>query len=164
MPDVTGDHKLTVAGEEAWDAHCLRNRSVVMDTFYGQFKSTCICPICDKVSVSFEPFNHISLEIPQSKHDPTCDLPVLLFSTSSQSSVPVRYAINIDKNASIGGGATILPNIHIGEYAMVGGGAVVTKDVPPYAVVVGNPAKIIRYLEVGLECNRSPAGSPAFKQ
>jgi ubiquitin carboxyl-terminal hydrolase 4/11/15 len=99
MPDVTGDHKLTVAGEEAWDAHCLRNRSVVMDTFYGQFKSTCICPICDKVSVSFEPFNHISLEIPQSKHDPTCDLPVLLFSTSSQSSVPVRYAINIDKNA-----------------------------------------------------------------
>lgn len=56
--------------------------------------------------------------------------------------------INIDKNASIGGGATILPNIRIGEYAMVGAGAVVTKDVPPYAVVVGNPGKIIRYLNV----------------
>ncbi len=57
--------------------------------------------------------------------------------------------INIDKNASIGGGATIIPNIRIGEYAMVGAGAVVTKDVPPYAVVVGSPAKIIRYLELG---------------
>ncbi len=55
--------------------------------------------------------------------------------------------ISIDKNASIGGGATVLPNICIGEYAMVGAGAVVTKDVPPYAVVVGNPAQIIRYLE-----------------
>lgn len=64
--------------------------------------------------------------------------------------------INIDKNASIGGGATILPNIRIGEYAMVGAGAVVTKDVPPYAVVVGNPAKIIRYLEVGHEYSPLP--------
>ena len=55
--------------------------------------------------------------------------------------------VNIEKNASIGAGAVILPNITIGRYAMVGAGAVVTKDVPPYAVVVGNPAKVIRYLE-----------------
>lgn len=50
--------------------------------------------------------------------------------------------------ASIGANATILPGITIGRYAMVGAGAVVTKDVPDFSVVVGNPAKIIRYLTV----------------
>lgn len=52
----------------------------------------------------------------------------------------------IGKNASIGGNATILPGIMIGENAMVGAGAVVTEDVPPNAVVIGNPARIIRYV------------------
>jgi UDP-2-acetamido-3-amino-2,3-dideoxy-glucuronate N-acetyltransferase len=44
--------------------------------------------------------------------------------------------------ASIGANATILPGITIGEWAMIGSGSVVTKDVPAYAVVLGNPAKI----------------------
>lgn len=55
--------------------------------------------------------------------------------------------ITIAEYASIGANATILPGITIGKYAMVGAGSVVTKDVPAYAVVVGNPAKIIRYIE-----------------
>lgn len=49
--------------------------------------------------------------------------------------------------ASVGANATILPGLTIGRNAMVGAGAVVTKDVPDRAVVVGNPAKIIRYVE-----------------
>jgi UDP-2-acetamido-3-amino-2,3-dideoxy-glucuronate N-acetyltransferase len=49
----------------------------------------------------------------------------------------------ISKGASIGANATIICGVHIGEYAMVGAGAVVTKDVEPYTVVVGNPAKKI---------------------
>jgi UDP-2-acetamido-3-amino-2,3-dideoxy-glucuronate N-acetyltransferase len=49
----------------------------------------------------------------------------------------------VKKGASIGANATILPGLTIGEGAMVGAGAVVTKDVPPHAVVVGNPARII---------------------
>lgn len=53
----------------------------------------------------------------------------------------------VKKGASIGANATILCGITIGEYAMVGAGSVVTKDVPPHALVIGNPAKIIRYLE-----------------
>lgn len=53
----------------------------------------------------------------------------------------------LHKKCSIGGGAIILPGISIGEGAMVGAGSVVTKDVPPKAVVVGNPAKIIRLLD-----------------
>ncbi|MFJ3108918.1 acyltransferase [Pseudomonas putida] len=55
--------------------------------------------------------------------------------------------ITLQRGASIGANATLLPGIVIGEYAMVGAGAVVTKDVPPYAVVVGNPAKIIRVID-----------------
>lgn len=51
----------------------------------------------------------------------------------------------IADGASIGANATVLPNIHIGRGAMVGAGAVVTRDVPPFARVVGNPATIIGY-------------------
>ncbi|WPU65825.1 acyltransferase [Peredibacter starrii] len=53
----------------------------------------------------------------------------------------------VKKGASIGANATILPGVTIGEKAMIGAGTVVTKDVPPYAVVVGNPGKIIKMLE-----------------
>lgn len=51
----------------------------------------------------------------------------------------------IENGASIGANATVLAGVTIGEKAMVGAGSVVVKDVPPYAVVVGNPARIIRY-------------------
>lgn len=50
--------------------------------------------------------------------------------------------ILIKKGASIGAGTVLLPNIVIGEHAMIGAGSVVTKDVPDYALVFGNPAKI----------------------
>lgn len=53
---------------------------------------------------------------------------------------------HIKTGASIGAHATILPGLTIGINAMVGAGAVVTKDVPDNAVVVGNPAKIIRFI------------------
>ncbi|WP_201302878.1 MULTISPECIES: DapH/DapD/GlmU-related protein [Aeromonas] len=62
---------------------------------------------------------------------------------------PDEFSKMLIKNgASIGANATLLPGITIGRHAMVGAGAVVTKDVPDYAVVVGNPAKIIRYAEM----------------
>lgn len=51
----------------------------------------------------------------------------------------------VRQGASIGGGAVILPGVTIGPHAMVGAGAVVTKDVPPYAIVTGNPARIKGY-------------------
>ncbi|MCX7761395.1 MAG: N-acetyltransferase [Candidatus Kryptonium sp.] len=53
----------------------------------------------------------------------------------------------VKRGASIGSSSTILAGVTIGEYAIVGAGAVVTKDVPPYAIVAGVPAKIIRFLE-----------------
>jgi acetyltransferase-like isoleucine patch superfamily enzyme len=54
----------------------------------------------------------------------------------------------VKKGASIGTGATILAKVVIGEYAMVGAGSVVTRDVPAYAVVAGNPARVLRMLTV----------------
>jgi acetyltransferase-like isoleucine patch superfamily enzyme len=48
----------------------------------------------------------------------------------------------VKQGASIGANSTILCGITIGEYAMIGAGSVVTKDVPPYALVYGNPAKV----------------------
>lgn len=49
----------------------------------------------------------------------------------------------IDAGATIGGGATLLPGVQIGSGSTVGAGAVVTKNVPPGATVVGNPARVI---------------------
>lgn len=50
----------------------------------------------------------------------------------------------VNNGVSIGANVTILPGVVIGEGAIIGGGAVVTKDVPPYCTVVGNPAHIIK--------------------
>jgi acetyltransferase-like isoleucine patch superfamily enzyme len=50
----------------------------------------------------------------------------------------------IRRGARIGGGAVLCPGVEIGEDAFVGAGAVVTKDVPPRVVVVGNPARVLR--------------------
>ena len=50
----------------------------------------------------------------------------------------------IRRGARVGGGAILCPGIEIGEEAFVGAGAVVTKDVPPRKIVVGNPARVLR--------------------
>ena len=63
----------------------------------------------------------------------------------------------IRRGASIGGGATILPGIEIGENAMIGAGTVVTKDVPADAIVAGNPSRVLRFVGV-------PERSPMLRE
>jgi len=53
----------------------------------------------------------------------------------------------VKRGASIGSGATLLSGITVGENAMIGAGSMVTKDVPPGAIVAGNPARIIKSLD-----------------
>ena len=57
----------------------------------------------------------------------------------------------VGEGAHIGAGATVIQGIRIGQWATVGAGAVVIRDVPDYAVVVGNPARILRYNSTNIE-------------
>lgn len=66
----------------------------------------------------------------------------------------------VQEGASIGANATLLPGITIGRHAMVGAGAVVTRSVPPYAVVTGNPARLVRYA-ASSATTEPPATTPA---
>jgi acetyltransferase-like isoleucine patch superfamily enzyme len=66
----------------------------------------------------------------------------------------------VQKGASIGANATILPGVTIGKNAMVGAGSVVTQNIPPNAIVAGNPARIINYIvqnqRQSVEVSKSP--------
>jgi UDP-2-acetamido-3-amino-2,3-dideoxy-glucuronate N-acetyltransferase len=70
----------------------------------------------------------------------------------------------VKQGASIGANATILPGVTIGRGAMVGAGAVIVESVPPYAVVAGNPARIVSYCDAGGEVatptSRAAAAAP----
>jgi UDP-2-acetamido-3-amino-2,3-dideoxy-glucuronate N-acetyltransferase len=71
----------------------------------------------------------------------------------------------VKKGASIGANATILCGNTIGEYAMIGAGAVVTKEVKPYALVVGNPSKQIGWVsEYGHRLNFDADGMAVCKE
>jgi acetyltransferase-like isoleucine patch superfamily enzyme/dTDP-4-dehydrorhamnose 3,5-epimerase-like enzyme len=89
----------------------------------------------------------------------------------SRQHLPKHPVTTIRRGASIGANATILPGLTIGQNAMVGAGAVVTRSVPPHAVVVGNPARIVRYasshsgemVERGSAPPRAGTGLPSVK-
>jgi UDP-2-acetamido-3-amino-2,3-dideoxy-glucuronate N-acetyltransferase len=61
-----------------------------------------------------------------------------------------REGIVIRQGATVGAGAVVLPGVTIGERAMVGAGSVVTRDVEPDTLVVGNPARIVRRIEASI--------------
>jgi acetyltransferase-like isoleucine patch superfamily enzyme len=66
------------------------------------------------------------------------DLPIL--------HAPIEAApIVVEDDADLGVGAIVLPGVRIGRGAQIGAGAVVTRDVPPYAVAAGNPARVLRH-------------------
>jgi acetyltransferase-like isoleucine patch superfamily enzyme len=60
---------------------------------------------------------------------------------------PIRGIVVLENDCWIGAGSIILPNVTIGEYSIVGAGSVVTKDVKPYTVVIGAPAKFLKNVD-----------------
>jgi UDP-2-acetamido-3-amino-2,3-dideoxy-glucuronate N-acetyltransferase len=68
---------------------------------------------------------------------------------------------HVGDGASIGAGAVVLPGVKVGARAMVGAGSVVTHDVPPRAIVTGNPARIVGYVDTA---RRGPAREPEAQQ
>ena len=72
---------------------------------------------------------------------PSCVFTNVLNPRSAISRKHAFLPTRVGKGASIGANATVLCGNRIGEYAMIGAGAVVTKEVPPYALVVGNPSR-----------------------
>lgn len=75
-----------------------------------------------------------------------------------------RPSTVVARGASIGAGATILPGVTIGEEAFVGAGAVVTRSVPPYAIVVGNPARVKGYVETAPWREKSTSALPSVSK
>jgi acetyltransferase-like isoleucine patch superfamily enzyme len=75
-----------------------------------------------------------------------------------------RYAplahgpVRIMQDAWIGAGCIIMPNVTVGEGAIVGAGSLVTRDVPPYTVVVGSPARPVRKIEMGQQIDKEKSG------
>jgi len=59
----------------------------------------------------------------------------------------------IRRGASVGSNATILAGVTVGEGAIIGAGSVVTKDVPPYTIVAGVPARVLRKVEACMKAN-----------
>jgi len=80
--------------EKCWDIYKARNDSVITDLFAGMYKSTVVCPACDKVSIIFDPFNNLTLQLPIENmwYRNLYFFPLL--------SKPVRVSVEVDKNSS----------------------------------------------------------------
>ena len=99
-PDSTDDmvHNpvaLRAMADKCWELYKARNDSVVVDLFAGTYKSTLICPVCKKVSITFDPFNNLTLQLPVENAwgKEVCFLPL--------NARPVRIMVDMDKSGSI---------------------------------------------------------------
>lgn len=79
---------------KCWNIYKARNDSVITDLFAGMYKSTVVCPVCDKVSIIFDPFNNLTLQLPVENvwsRD---------FGYFPLHSPPCRVSIDVDKNST----------------------------------------------------------------
>ncbi|KAK4758907.1 hypothetical protein SAY87_020208 [Trapa incisa] len=82
-----------VVADEYWANHIARNDSIIVDVCQGQYKSTLVCPVCDKISVTFDPFMYLSLPL---QFASTRSMTVTVF-TSDGSSLPSAYTVAVPK-------------------------------------------------------------------
>ncbi|KAL8144007.1 hypothetical protein V2J09_017039 [Rumex salicifolius] len=83
--------------DEYWRNHLARNDSIIVDVCQGQYKSTLICPICKKVSVTFDPFMYLTLPLPSSA---VRSMTLTVMSTDG-SSLPVPVTVTVPKSGTL---------------------------------------------------------------
>ncbi|KAI5779805.1 hypothetical protein EDC01DRAFT_754853 [Geopyxis carbonaria] len=98
---MVGDpEKISKLAEEHWSIYKQRNDSAITDLFTGLYKSTLVCPTCDKVSITFDPFMDLTLPLPIQSfwtHN------IIFFpKNNSQHKTPVTVPVELPKHASIG--------------------------------------------------------------
>ncbi|RHY12190.1 hypothetical protein DYB36_009163, partial [Aphanomyces astaci] len=106
--DSNGTEPDAAVAATAWQNHLLRNASVFVDTLHGQFKSTVVCPHCAKVSITFDPFNCVQLELP---HAITRPLEVIVLPQLTRAAVlaasdvsvlqPQTYGVHVHKRSHV---------------------------------------------------------------
>uniref|UniRef100_A0A1D1YQS4 Ubiquitin carboxyl-terminal hydrolase n=3 Tax=Anthurium amnicola TaxID=1678845 RepID=A0A1D1YQS4_9ARAE len=79
--------------DEYWANHIARNDSIIVDVCQGQFKSTLVCPVCDKISVTFDPFMYLSLPL-QSANARSMTVMVI---TSDGTTLPTPCTVSVPK-------------------------------------------------------------------
>nr|XP_028699960.1 ubiquitin carboxyl-terminal hydrolase 19 isoform X15 [Macaca mulatta] len=84
-----------VVAEEAWQRHKMRNDSFIVDLFQGQYKSKLVCPVCAKVSITFDPFLYLPVPLPQKQKV----LPVFYFAREPHSK-PIKFLVSVSKENS----------------------------------------------------------------
>ncbi|KAL2170558.1 hypothetical protein VTG60DRAFT_4666 [Thermothelomyces hinnuleus] len=99
-PDSTDDminnpEAVREMAAKVWDITKKRDDSVIADLFTGMYKSTLVCPVCDKVSITFDPFNNLTLPLPVAN---VWSRSVKFFPLND---VPVEIVVDLDKNSSI---------------------------------------------------------------
>ncbi|XP_037759939.1 ubiquitin carboxyl-terminal hydrolase 19 isoform X2 [Chelonia mydas] len=84
-----------VVAEEAWQRHKMRNDSFIVDLFQGQYKSKLVCPVCAKVSITFDPFLYLPVPLPQKQKV----LTVYYFAKEPHKK-PVKFLVSTSKENS----------------------------------------------------------------
>ncbi|PGG96817.1 ubiquitin carboxyl-terminal hydrolase 4/11/15 [Blastomyces parvus] len=99
-PDSTDDMvensaALQEFANKCWEIYKARNDSVITDLFAGMYKSTVVCPVCDKVSIIFDPFSNLTLQLPIEN---LWSKEIFFFPLNAR---PIRVDVDIDKNSSV---------------------------------------------------------------
>ncbi|KAL9658083.1 hypothetical protein ABK040_012997 [Willaertia magna] len=97
LKDSDGQRPDKVVAKESWKLHLMRNRSVIVDLFQGQLKSTLHCNVCGKISIKFDPFMYLSCPIGQTKLHKID----VIFMNTQGGNRPTKYSIQLPTNSNI---------------------------------------------------------------
>ncbi|EQC32844.1 hypothetical protein, variant [Saprolegnia diclina VS20] len=107
IQESNGSQPDAVISDQAWHNHCLRNQSIFVEQLQGQFKSTVVCPTCDRISITFDPFNVIQLELPTdaNRHFDVLSVPFFTKASYAEESRehlgPTHYRPSVPKRGTV---------------------------------------------------------------